>query len=180
MSISGEIETTEINGVICCGVPLEYFNERMALKVDILDDVRLYSDPVTGERGLQTRIINRTGSASVKGSLVMTCHDYDDSVSLEDEGFDAIGVIAESGIPDGSPVWVWKNGSICQVLLRKGYTATRGYLAIASGSAPGRAEFIAVPSSNPVQGEHFKEIGHAYESKGSGTDVLVKCDIHFN
>lgn len=36
------------------------------------------------------------------------------------------------------------------------------------------------PPHNPVVAEHFKEIGHVMESKNAGTNVLVRCILHFN
>ncbi len=148
-------------------------------KVDVSDQVRLVYDPITNESGFQTRILNKTGAVSKKGTLVSASMVDDRSIILQNNEFDTVGIIAEDGISDGSLVWVWKNGSICEVLVEDGETATRGYLAL-SGEDDGRARFVLVPSSNPVTAEHFKEIGHCYGDASPGTDVLVLCDIHFN
>jgi hypothetical protein len=137
------------------------------------------SDPVTSERGFLVKMNNKTGANSVKGSVVSASDATDNAFKLQDNELDAFGVVAEDGVADGSDCWVWMNGSACQVLWEDGEDATREYVALSS-DVDGRGFDIAVPSSNPVQAQHFKEIGHTLESKGSGTDVLVLCMLHFN
>ncbi len=137
------------------------------------------SDPVTGERGFLIRMVNGDLGATVKGTLVAANAGTDNAFQTESSEFDAIGVVAQSGVAAGGKCWVWVNGSICQVLWKDGQTSTRGYVALCADT-DGRGYNVAVPTSNPVVGEHFKEIGHVLETKGSGTDVLVLCSIHFN
>ena len=152
----------------------------MALKVHLFDGVVGFgSDDATGARGYLMRITNRTGANSVLGSVVANCPSEDNGACLQINEFDAIGIVAESGVANGSPMLVWKNGSRCQVLWKDGETATRAKVALCADT-DGRAYNVAVPDSNPVVAEHFKEIGHVCESKSSGTNVLVLCDIHFN
>jgi len=152
----------------------------MALKLSIFDDtVALGSDQATGARGTLTRIINGCGHTSVLGECVSNSPSSDNQFVCSPSGFDCIGVVAEAGVAQGAPCWVWKNGSRCQVLFADGQSATRGQIALGSDT-DGRAYNIAVPDSNPVQAEHFREIGHVCESKIAGTNVLVLCDIHFN
>jgi Iap family predicted aminopeptidase len=143
------------------------------------DVVALGFDPATGERGFLTKIVNGTGAASVKGALVSASTTADNQYIHQANEFDTIGVVAEAGVANGSATWIWKNGSRCQVLLKDGESATRGYLMLAADT-DGRARNVAVPNSNPVVGEHFKEVGHVCESKSSGTNVLALTDIHFN
>jgi len=76
-------------------------------------------------------------------------------------------------------MWVWMPGSICQVLFKNSTASTRGNVALAADT-DGRAIDVAVPSSNPVVAEHFKEIGHVLETKSSGTNVLVLVATHYN
>lgn len=135
------------------------------------------SDATTGERGFLVRLVNRTGKASVKGELVSASGAADNEVILQSNTFDVVGVIAESGILEGSAMLVWRHGSLCQVLMKDTIAATHGYVALAS-DVPGRANQVAVPSSNPVVAEHFKEIGHIAETKTGGTDVLVLIHMH--
>jgi len=152
----------------------------MALKVNLFENVvGVGSDSATGERGYLMRVINNTGATSVKGTILSSCPSADKSVCLQANEFDAIGVCAESGIANGAEMLMWKGESLCQVLFKDGESATRGYVLL-SADTTGRGRNVAVPSSNPVVAEHFKECGHITESKTAGTDVLVLCHLHFN
>lgn len=124
------------------------------------------------------KLTNATGGATIKGSVVSCSDATDNAFKLQANEFDSIGIVYESGIADGQEAWIIVSG-IAEVLWKDGETSTREYVAIAADT-DGRALNVAVPSSNPVVAEHFKEIGHVLESKGAGTDVLVKCVIHFN
>lgn len=136
-------------------------------------------DSTNGEMGIIMKIVNGTGNASVKGSVVSNSPSADNKFVLQANEYDAIGVVAESGIAADAGTWVWKNGSRAKVLWKNGQTATRAYVALCADT-DGRAINIDVPSSNPVVGEHFKEIGHVCESANSATDLLVLVDLHFN
>jgi hypothetical protein len=140
--------------------------------------VALGYDSSTGERGFLVKIINRTGHTSVKGELISASPSADKEAVLQANEFDTIGIVAESGIAEGSEMWIWGDNSICQVLVKDATAFTRGYVALAADT-DGRADNIAVPSTNPVVAQHFKEIGHVMESKGAGTNVLALCKIHF-
>jgi len=141
--------------------------------------VAIGHDDTTGERGFLTKIKNATGTATVKGTLVCCSDTVDNAFKLQADEFDTVGVIAEAGVADGAEAWVWKNGSRCQVLFKDGESSTREYILLAADT-DGRGRNIAVPSSNPVVAEHFKECGHVAESKSAGTSILVLCDLHFN
>jgi hypothetical protein len=141
--------------------------------------IGLAYDSETLERGIIKKMVNKTGVASVKGSVIDASPSIDNVIQLCDTEFDAIGIIAEDGVADGDEVWVWTNGSTCQVLWKDSTSATRGYVALA-GDVAGRAIDVAVPSANPSNDQHWKEIGHVLESKIAGTNVLVLCNLHFN
>ena len=153
----------------------------MALQYISIGDgmMALGYDSITGERGILMKLTNRTGGATVKGQLVSSSNAYDKSFRLQEREFDSIGVVYDAGISDGQLAWIWVNGSMAQVLWKNSETSTRGYVALAADT-DGRAYNIAVPSSNPVVGEHFKEIGHVMETKNSATDLLVLVHLHFN
>lgn len=136
-------------------------------------------DDTTGERGFLTKIKNATGTATVKGTIVCQSATVDNAFMLQTDEFDSIGVVAEAGVADGAEAWIWKNGSRAQVLFKNNVAAVREYVLLAADT-DGRGTNVAVPSSNPVVAEHFKECGHTCESKNAGTDVLVLCDLHFN
>ena len=136
-------------------------------------------DSATNERGFLLRFINRTGGNSVKGTLVSASPSADREVIKQASEYDAIGVIQEAGVAEGSECWVWMPGSLCQVLLKDGVGVTRGDLMI-HADTDGRADVVSPPPPPPTTDTHFKEIGHCFESKTSGTDVLALVCIHFN
>jgi len=133
---------------------------------------------MTPDGGIAVTVTNGTGSASVKGSLVSASPTADNSVILQTNEYDTVGIVYDGGVADGNKMRIVVAG-IAKVLFKNSVQAVRGYVAIAADT-DGRATNIDVPSSNPVVGEHFKEIGHVLENKNGSTDVLVKCFIHFN
>ena len=142
------------------------------------------SDSATGERDILMKMQNATGGASVKGVVVHIGADEsgynNDSVEAQTTGFDSIGVVQEAGVADGDDMWIWLNGSIAEVLWKNTTSATRGYVALAD-DVDGRAYDIDVPTANPVQAEHFREIGHTMSSQDDAqTDSLVLVHLHFN
>lgn len=131
--------------------------------------------------GQMIALRNKTGAASVKGTVVSLSDTTDDSFKLQSSEFDAVGVVYESGIADGSECWVVISGK-AQVLLTDGTASTRGYWVYAD-AVDGRANAsVAIPAGGTIQElqNHFKEIGHCLESKTAGTNVLAKCVLHFN
>jgi hypothetical protein len=142
--------------------------------------VALGYDSSTNERGYLNKIVNRTGGNSVKGSLVSASTTADLEAILQANEYDSFGVVAESGVAEGAEMWIWCNGSICQVLFEDGVTPTHGNILICS-DVDGRGDSISNPGSGlPAVDIHFKEAGHVLESKASGTDVLALCMLHFN
>ncbi len=142
--------------------------------------VALGYDTSTGERGFLCKHTNGTGTTSVKGSVVSISTTDDNKFVLQANEYDAIGVVAESGIANNGECWVWKNGSRCQVLVKDTIAVTRGGIMIAADT-DGRADWLTSPGIGlPAAEIHFKEIGHPAESKSAGTNVLVLTDIHFN
>lgn len=136
----------------------------------------------TVEGGLAVRLTNKTGSNSVKGSLVQADTTVDNAfiLSAVDE-YMTIGVVYESGIADGFECWVVVAG-LADVLLKDATASVRGNW-VKAADAAGRADATnAFPPGGTINAldEHTREIGHCLESKGSGTDVLARCLIHFN
>lgn len=136
-------------------------------------------DSSTGERGFLMKMTNKTGSNTVKGSLVSAHSSVDMSFGLQSNEFDTFGVVYEAGVADGSDAWIWLNGSIAEVLVENNERPVLGYLVIAAAT-DGRCKFIAIPTGNPNVSDHFREVGHCLESKTQGTDVLVRAHLHFN
>jgi hypothetical protein len=133
---------------------------------------------VTELGGIAIKINNKTGGASVKGTVVSASSGTATSFAAQSNEFDSIGVVYTAGIADGSECWVIIAG-IAEVLWKDSTASTMGRVALAD-AVDGRASDIAVPSSNPVVAEHFKEIGHVMETQAGGTNVLVTCILHFN
>jgi len=136
----------------------------------------------TPEGGLAVRMINKTGSDSVKGSVVSVSTTTADGVELQADEFDAFGIMYDNDVADGDYCWIVVSG-IAQVLLKDTTTSTVGYWVIAADT-DGRADATQpTPTPNNTLNEHtqhFKEIGHCMETQSSGTDVLAKCVLHFN
>jgi len=142
--------------------------------------VALGYDTATNERGFLVKMINRTGRSSVKGELVSLSTSTDREVILQANEYDTIGVVQEAGIAEGSEMWVWMNGSVCQVLFKDTVASTRGNILLAADT-DGRAIDIANPGGGlPGTDTHFKECGHIMETKTGGTNVLVLAILHFN
>jgi hypothetical protein len=125
---------------------------------------------------MAVRLINKTGSASVKGSLVAAGSAYD-SVVLQSAEYDTLGVMLENGVPDGSYCWVQIGGK-CQMLLKDTVGSTLGHVVFAADD-DGRCITAAVPTP-PNADEHFKEVGHCIETVAGGTSKLVWVIAHFN
>lgn len=137
-------------------------------------------DSATGERGFLVKLVNRTGASSVKGLLVSPSTTADQEVVKQANEYDTIGVIQESGVAEGSEMWVWVNGSIAQVLLKDSHAATHGEILLAADT-DGRATTTTNPGGGlPGTDTHFKECGHVLKSAGAGTDVLTLAALHFN
>ena len=153
----------------------------MALSLSILGTIKASGyDSTTGESGELTRGINRTGATSVKGTLLSCSTSADNEYILQANEYDTIGVCAESGIAEGSLMWIWNPGSKCQVLFKDTVAATHGNILIAADT-DGRAIDISNPGGGlPGTDTHFKECGHVCESKNAGTNVLVLCETHMN
>ena len=142
--------------------------------------VALGYDSATNERGYLVKLVNRTGASSVKGTLVSASTTADREVIKQTNEYDTLGVIQEAGVAEGSEMWVWMIGSICQVLMKDTVSAVRGDNLVAADT-DGRANDVANPGGGlPGTDTHFKECGHFMESKSSGTDVLALAMLHFN
>ena len=139
---------------------------------------------VTPEGGLAIKMINKTGGASVKGTVVTP---YDDTAidrAVEKIVVDIpnpIGVVWNNDVPDGSLVWIVISGRAYVYFVgntTRGHIA-RGFLTADGGSyVIGQALSEQVPVSPFASDKHFYEIGHVLESvTGPG---LALVNLHFN
>jgi hypothetical protein len=133
---------------------------------------------LTDEGGIAVKLTNKTGAASVKGTLVEASITTDGAVDIAAaDALDPIGAMYEDGVADGDETWIVISG-IADVLLKDGTASTREHW-VGVSDVSGRADATAITPPGPVLA-HFREIGHALESKGSGTDVLARIVLHFN
>lgn len=135
----------------------------------------------TPEGGLAIRLTNKTGAASVKGTLVTPHDTIDGAVILVPVNRpDIIGAMYDTGVADGSECWVVISG-IADVMFCGSVVA--GYFArmtvtADTGDQAGYAIAEALPTSPFATDKHFQEIGHCLQARtGSG---LAKVCLHFN
>lgn len=128
------------------------------------------------------RMLNDTGLPSVLGEAVVASTSTDNAVELTGAAEpNPIGAMGEWGIADGQLVWVARMGPV-QFLLEDGTASVHGNWVKTSDTDPGRVD---ATNANPPGGgvaqldEHVREVGHAVESQGSGTDVLCRVNSHF-
>ena len=129
--------------------------------------------------GFMVKMTNKTGSASVKGTVVYVSTTNDNAFNVNPINGDMpFGIVYTDGIADGSECWVVVQG-IAEVLLVNSTATTRGYIAYSSASVAGR---IDTSATAPAITTHMREIGHTLASSagGTGTSALVKCILHFN
>lgn len=136
---------------------------------------------INPDGGFMVRLINKTGSASVKGEVVSNSASTANAVEkIVIDQPDPIGVFYESGVPDGGQAWVVVAG-IAEVYFAG--STTLGHLACGfitgdTGYMAGQAKSEALPTSPFATDKHFYEIGHVLESRtGAG---LARCMLHFN
>jgi len=149
----------------------------MNINGNIVDNLTTDVVKLTSEGGIAIRMINKTGSASVKGTVVAISSTTDNAVMVNPIDSDTpFGVIYDSGIADGQSVWVVTSGQ-AQVLLVNTVAGTRGYIAYSSATVVGRVD---LSSTAPGITQHMREIGHTAESKLAGTNILCNIVLHFN
>ena len=132
--------------------------------------------------GITMQLTNKTGVASVKGTIVIASTIDDDSFILSGVSEDqAIGVVFESGVADGSLCWVVIAG-VAEVLLEDTTASTHGNWVYASATAGRANATLANPPGGgiPELDQHMQEIGHCLQSIAGGTDVLCRIKVQFN
>jgi hypothetical protein len=90
---------------------------------------------ITDEGGYAFRMINKTGTNSVKGQPVEISSSTDDGYIAATDSLNVQGFVYEAGIADGQYVWVVRDG-IADMLLADGYGAIRnGWIRLSSTTA---------------------------------------------
>lgn len=139
---------------------------------------------ITDDGGVAFKFVNKTGAASVKGTVLEIYDDtaVDNAVDIcAADAIDYMGVMYSAGVADGSEVWVVTEGK-AYVLLKDSTAATRDYWVVMSDTA-GRADATnAAPPGGTVQAleAHMGEMGHALENVTAGTDELALIVLHKN
>jgi hypothetical protein len=137
----------------------------------------------TSDGGIALPLINDTGAASVKGTVVEASGSVEGGFDVvSSNGVDAIGVVFEDGIADGQPCLVTIQG-IALTLLEDSTASTLDYWVKVSDTQAGRADATnPTPPGGTITAleDHFSEIGHCMSAETAGTDVLAKVFVHFN
>ena len=116
--------------------------------------------------GIAVQMVNKTGAPSVKGTVVVASSTTDNGCAIADTSADdAIGVIFDSGVADGSPVWVVVIG-VAEVLIEDATEASRRAYVSMSTTVAGRANAAGVAAST-------LDIGSCIKSADAGTTVLA-------
>jgi lipid-binding SYLF domain-containing protein len=119
-------------------------------------------------------MINKTGSTSVLGQVVMQKTNADNSYAAVTAGSVlGMGIVLLAGIPDGSLVPILICGK-AQVLFAGSAAANRGKWAIVDSAAAGKA---GRPAASPATGQG---VGMILEAIDSETPVLVWCAVSFS
>lgn len=131
---------------------------------------------MTAEGGYAIKLTNKTGAASVKGTIVAVKSDTDNAFDLVAiDGTDCIGVVYEAGIADAAECFVVIAGK-AQVLMTN--NATRGQMAriplnTDTGEEAGKAVAAALPAAADI-----RHIGTILESKNAGTLCYVALAVN--
>ena len=137
---------------------------------------------ITDDGGFAVPMVNDTGAPTVKGSLVEPSSSIDNGFILTAaDAFDPIGVVLESGIPDGQNALIVTTGK-AYALLEDSSVATKGYWVRTSITQAGRIDATNAlpPGGGVVQLDaHTQECGHCLESILAGTDKLCLISLHF-
>ena len=131
----------------------------------------------TPEGGLAVRMINNTGGASVRGTIVNAYGTG--SVGFATAGANEdmpIGTVYDAGVADGSPCRIIVAG-VAPVLMNTNVAAVLGYVLTCSATG-GRAD---AASTAPAATTHWREIGHVVRAvAGTNPGGLAWGLLHFN
>lgn len=135
---------------------------------------------ITPLGGLASKMLNKTGSLSVKGTVLQYEDNNDKAVTLcIADGLEPIGIMYSDGVADGEDVWVVKGGT-AEVKLENNVGTTRGYWLRTSATEAGRADGTNASAPGLVI-THFYEIGHVGKTvSGDAGGALTIATVHFN
>lgn len=149
-------------------------------KWDTIARLQTSSDVMqTAGGGYAVRMVNDTGAATIKGTLVEASSSVKKGCSVAAAAaIDPIGVIFDAGVADGDSCWVVVIG-LCQALMEDATDGTMNNWVGSSTTQAGRVD--CTDASPPNATRHFEENGHCMETTtGAGDDVLCWISPHWN
>ena len=133
----------------------------------------------TAEGGIAVKMTNKTGAASVKGSIVSLSTETDNAFALAAIGASGVvGVVYESGIVDGAECWVVVKG-IAETLFTNNITHgmyARAPIATDTDKVAGSAVGAAIPADTFNTDAYLARFGFVMESKAAGALAKVLLD----
>ena len=135
---------------------------------------------MTPEGGLAVKVINDTGAASIKGTVVHASPAVDRGVSLNPlDNPDPCGIVYDEGIPNGEFTWIVQGGMAEVLYSTPVVRSTFSRASSTLDAAPVVGEAINEPLPAPpfATNKHFLEIGHPAEARA--TPGLALTYIHF-
>lgn len=134
---------------------------------------------LTAEGGLAVKMTNKTGVASVKGSIVSLSTGTDNAFALSAvDASGVVGVVYESGIADAAECWVVVKG-IAETLFTNNVTHgmyARAPVAADTDEVAGSAVGAAIPANTFNTDAYLARFGFVLESKNAGTLAKVLLD----
>lgn len=139
----------------------------------------------TPDGGMAVSLINKTGTTSVKGTVVEADSGTNFAFNLSDVGSaDPIGIVYGDAdgnqVADGEYCWVVVSG--CAYVWMESATDRHEFVRMGEGGdgndAAGFAIGEALPTSPFATDKHFQEVGHSLETTGGAG--LCLCVLHFN
>ena len=134
---------------------------------------------LTAEGGLAVKMTNKTGVASVKGSIVSLSTGTDNAFALSAvDASGVVGVVYEAGIADAAECWVVVKG-IAETLFTNNVTHgmyARAPVAADTDEVAGSAVGAAIPANTFNTDAYLARFGFVLESKNAGTLAKVLLD----
>jgi hypothetical protein len=134
---------------------------------------------ITPEGGYAVKLTNKTGAASVKGSIVSLSTGTDNAFALAAiDASGVVGVVYEEGIDDGAECWVVVKG-IAETLFTNNITHgmyARAPITADTDKVAGRAVGAAIPANTFNTDAYLARFGFVMESKDAGALAKVLLD----
>lgn len=134
---------------------------------------------ITPEGGYAVKLTNKTGAASVKGSIVSLSTGTDNAFALAAiDASGVVGVVYEAGIADAAECWVVVKG-IAETLFTNNITHgmyARAPIATDTDKVAGLAVGAAIPADTFNTDAYLARFGFVMESKAAGALAKVLLD----